>query len=51
MQHTDNTQADEFGLQAFLAWCWWLVKVTAFTVSLTLNMVFFLMLLEIRAGY
>lgn len=51
MQHTDDAHADEFDLQAYLAWCWWLVKVTAFTVSLTLNIVFFLMLLETRAGY
>ncbi len=51
MQHTDDTQADEFDLDAYLAWCWQLMKVTAFVVSVTLNVFFLMLLLEIRAGY
>ena len=51
MQQTDNPQADEFDLQAYLAWCWWLVKVSAFVLSVSLNVFFLMLLLEIRAGY
>jgi len=51
MQHDNHTPAEEFNLQAFLAWCWWLVKVSTFVVSVTLNIIFVLLLLEIRAGY
>ncbi|WP_322489385.1 hypothetical protein [Chloroflexus sp.] len=51
MQQINDTQADEFDLRAFLAWCWWLVKTVIFTVSITLNIVFFLLLLGVRAGY
>jgi len=42
---------DEFDRQAFLAWLWWLAKVSIFGISLSLNVIFFLLLLEVRAGY
>lgn len=51
MRHHDNAHAEEFDLNAYLAWCWQLVKITAFVVSVTLNIFFVMLLLEIHAGY
>lgn len=41
----------DFDFSDYLAFVWRLTKVTAFVVSVTLNILFVLMLLEIRAGY
>jgi hypothetical protein len=40
-----------FDFIAYLSFVWWLIKVTAFVLSVSLNVIFLLLLLEIRAGY
>lgn len=39
---------DDFNFSDYLVFIWWLIKVTAFVVSITLNVIFFLLLLELR---
>jgi hypothetical protein len=41
----------DFDFSDYLAFVWWLVKVSTFVVSVALNVFFVLLLLQIHAGY
>jgi len=42
---------DDLNVLTYLAFVWWLIKVCALVVSMSLNVIFLLLLLQLHTGF